>query len=168
MRSTSKGGANLACSLLTEQDTAVVEGTAFNRFTDAGLARVTVRLAAPTQIPVATLGSLRGRVLGPYGQPVPHIRVELFRIQAASGLFSPPIAKTIFRGQAGTGAYRLRARPALASPPLGQKPENVTPLPAHPLQEGHWMWAPTYFPTRSRCPPHSPLWCMKARNSMAT
>jgi hypothetical protein len=99
------------------------------------------------RIQIAPLGTLRGRVLDPDGQPVPRIRVELFRIHASSGaILTTDSQGRFFAYNLGTGAYRLRARPALAGTPLGQKPENVTPLPAHPPVEGHWIWAPTYFP----------------------
>ena len=205
-----------AVPLLAAQDAAVVEGTAFNRLTHAGLAGVTVHLAAPPQssdtlysattdaagafriegvkpgeyvtrfeaprgfqapnfwdpqcrpfhvaagnptrldIPVAPLGSVRGRVFDPDGQPVPRIRVELFRIHAASGsILTTDSEGGFFADNLGTGAYQLRARPALAGTPLGQKPENIVPA-RHGVR---WRGA---LSTRRPAPHH--LLCFRLRD----
>ena len=198
----------IAARLVLAQDGAVIEGTAYNKVTQAGVPGVSITLATPSapdthlytatsdtagffriesvkygdyvasfkapdgflaprrsdpsckpfqvvsggeptklRIPIAPMGSVGGRVLDAAGNPVPRVRVEIYRVHGGGGATVITNSEGRF-SQSGLvpGPYRLRARPVLEGTPLSRRLKTVSPLSAKPPEGERWIWAPTYFP----------------------
>lgn len=110
-------------------------------------------------VPLTPFGKLSGRVLDSLGNPVPHVRVEIYPAPGENRVFfsrqggdeidliSDSEGRFFTDAIAPGQPYQLRARPVLPGSPLEKKLKALSPLPANPPEAKNWAWVPTYYPS---------------------
>jgi len=110
------------------------------------------------RVPLTPFGKLSGRVLDGLGNPVSHVRVEIYPLPGPNrvsfsrrgsdeiDLVSDREGRFLTDAIAPGEFYQLRARPVLPGTALEQKLKIVSPLPTYPAEGKNWAWVPTYYP----------------------